>query len=370
MRIGIDARLLSTKIRGTARYLSSLIDYLPEFDNRNDYFIFQYQDIPRKNDFYKYILIKKSKLPRQVYEHYWLNFILPKLIKDYKIDIFFTPYVFVPFYKSGWKNVTTVHDALTKVCKEYYTLHYRKYMDILVPPSIKRSDAIITVSKSAMNDIIKYYNAPGDKIHYLHLWCDKRFVPLTITNDEKKFLLKKYNLPNEYVLFVSVLEERKNILGIIKISDILKSKGYHINFLLIGREGFGYKKIEQELIARRDRIIVLNDISDDDLVKIYNISKAFIFPTLYEGFGLPPLEAMKCGVPVLASNNSSLPEVVGEGGLMAAANDYDFFAGSIIKIFNDDNFYNQMKEKALAQSAKFTAEKHLRKLIDIFESLK
>ncbi|BDQ04196.1 glycosyltransferase family 1 protein [Ignavibacterium sp.] len=370
MRIGIDARLLGTKIRGTARYLQNVLDFLPQYDDHNEYYIFQYEDIPRNNDFYEYIPIKRSKLPRQIYEHYWLNFILPQIIKERRIDIFFTPYVFVPFKKAGWKNVIVIHDALTKVCSEYYSYHYKKYMDVLVPQSIKRSDAIITVSESAMKDIITYFNTPADKITALHLWTDKRYKPLNIKFEEKRSLLKKYNLPEEYVLFVSVFEERKNISGIIKISDILLEKGMKINFVLVGRKGFGYNKFEKKLLTRKERIFILSEIEDDDLVKIYNMAKAFIFPTFYEGFGLPPLEAMKCGVPVIASNNSSMPEVVGEGGVLGDAQDYNFFADVIIKIFSDEKFHRKMSEKALKHSEKFTAENHLRKLIQIFDNLK
>lgn len=370
MKIGIDARLLSTKIRGTARYLKNILDYLPEFDHHNKYFVFQYEDIQCNNEFYQYILIKRSRLPRQIYEHFWLNFILPKIIKEFNIDIFFTPYVFVPFKKDGWKNVIVIHDALTKVCGQYYSYHYRKYMDLLVPQSIKRSDAIITVSESAMRDIIKHFNAPYDKISFLHLWTDKKYKQITLSLQEKQFLLKKYNIPEEFVLFVSVLEERKNISGIIKISDILFGKGFNINFVLVGRKGFGFNKIEKELLRRKDRIYILSDIEDDDLVKIYNIAKVFIFPSFYEGFGLPPLEAMKCGVPVFASNNSSMPEVVGDGGLMGEAKDFEFFAENIIKIFTDDTFYKMMRERSLKQSEKFSAENHLIKLIEIFDNLK
>src|SRR3990170_3587869 len=157
MNIGIDARLLNTSIRGTHRYLANVIKYIPQFDNENKYSVFHYEDRIKKSEFYSYIPIKINRLPRQLFEHYWLNFILPNLLSKHKIDLFFTPYVFVPIVKNKWKNVIAIHDALTKTCKEYYTWHYRKYMDLLVPPSIKRSDAIITVSESARQDIIKHY---------------------------------------------------------------------------------------------------------------------------------------------------------------------------------------------------------------------
>jgi len=368
MRIGIDARLLSTKIRGTARYLSNLIEYLPQFDTKNEYFIFQYEDVSRENQFYKYIPIKKSKLPRQIYEHYWLNFVLPNLITKHKIDIFFTPYIFVPLFKKNWKNVIVIHDSLTKVCKEHYTYHYRKYLDIMVPPSIKRSDKIITVSQSAKEDIIKFYDVDPNNIEYLYHWTNDKYRPIDLSSDEKKELRTKYGLPEKFILFVSVLEERKNITGIFKVSDILLNRGIDIKIVFVGREGFGFEKIADTFKANSDRFIRLKDIDDKDLVRIYNLATLFFFPTHYEGFGLPPLEAMKCGLPVIASNNSSIPEVVGDGGILGEANNYEFFAEKIALLLSDNNYYLSLKLKAIQQAEKFTAKKHISKLVNIFNS--
>lgn len=369
MNIGIDARLLSTPLRGTARYLKNLIKYLPVYDDVNKYFIFQYEDVPRENRYYDYILIKRKKLPRQISEHYWLNFTLSKLILKNKIDIFFTPYIFVPFYQRNWKNVITIHDALTIVCKKYYSFFYRKYLQLFIPPSIKRSNAIITVSESAKSDIIKYYNVVPQKISALHLWIDESFQPLILKKTLKKKLQEKYNLPEQFILFVSVLEERKNIETIIKVSKKLFERGINVKFVLVGNKGFGYNKFEKELNEIKDKIINLNFVEEEDLVLIYNLAKIFIFPTYYEGFGLPPLEAMKCGVPVIASNNSSMPEVVGSGGLLGDANNIDFFCDSIVRLLSDESFYLEMKTKALEQAKKFTAENHIKRLIDIFNNI-
>lgn len=369
MRIGIDARLLSTKIRGTSRYLTNLLEYLPLYDDKNKYFIFQYDDINRSNKFYTYVPIKKSRLPRQIYEHYWLNFVLPKKISELKIDIFFTPYVFVPLFKHNWKNVITIHDSLTKVCKEYYSFHYRKYLDLLVPLSIKRSEAIITVSKSAMDDIITYYDVEPKKIQYLHLWTNDKYKPIDLSLSEKKNILDKHCLPTKFILFVGVIEERKNIVGILKVSDILLKRGVDIKTVFVGREGFGFNKISDKFKSMGERVIHLKEIDDDDLVLIYNLATIFFFPTHYEGFGLPPLEAMKCGLPVVTSNNSSMPEVVGEGGLLGDKYDYESFADQIISLLNDKNYYASLKQKAITQATNFTAENYITKLVKIFNNL-
>ena len=326
------------------------------------------KDVPVRNKFYSYVTIKKNRLPRQIFEHFWLNFILPKYISKLKIDLFFTPYIFVPLRKRNWKNVIVIADSLTKTCKEYYSYHYRKYMDFLVPPSIKRSDAIVTISNSAKQDIVKFYKISADRIRVMHLWTDDKYKSLNISENEKKNLLLKFNLPEKFVLFVSVLEERKNIAAIIKVSDILVSRGIDIKFVLVGREGFGFKKIETELKKRNKNILHLRFVADEDLLLLYNLSTVFFFPTHYEGFGLPPLEAMKCGIPVVTSNNSSLPEVVGDGGILGDANDYEFFASSIVKLVSDEKHYIEIKQKGIKQSENFAAEHQVKKLIDIFNS--
>ncbi len=370
MNIGIDARLLSTPLRGTARYVLNLLEYLYKIDRSNKYFIFQYEDLPRDNSLYEYVPIKKSKLPRQIFEHYWLNFKLPHLISKLNIEIFFTPYIFVPFKKGKWKNVIAIHDSLTKTSKEYYTYRYRKYMDILVPLSIKRSDKLITISKSAMEDIVKFYSVSPDKIQFLYHWTSDRYKPIMLSDAEKEKLMKKFNLSEKYILFVSVLEKRKNLEAIIKVSDILVSRKIDIKFVLVGRPGFGYDDVKSELNRRKDRIIIISEVSDNDLVLIYNCAAIFFFPTHYEGFGLPLLEAMSCGVPVISSNNSSVPEVIGDAGFMGDSNDYYFFADSIVKLLNNHELYNRMKEKAIFQAKKFSPEDHINKLVNIFNALK
>ena len=368
MKIGIDARLLSTPIRGIASYLANLIKFIPQYDKVNEYFIFQYEDVPAENNFYKYISIKKNRLPRQLFEHYWINFTLPKLIINNKIDIFFTPYTFVPLIKRDWKNVTVIADALTKTCKQYYSLHYRKYMDLFVPPSIKRSDAIITISQSAKNDITQSYGVNPNLIQVNYLWADSKFHPIILSKTEKEKILKKFNLPEKFILFVSVLEERKNIHGLIKVSNILTSRGIDIKFVLVGREGFGFEKISSELEKRKNHIIHLKGISSEDLVLIYNLATIFFFPSHYEGFGLPPLEAMKCGIPIVASDNSSLPEVIGDAGFLGNSNDYEFFSDCIIKLLNDNDLYEKMKVKSIHQASKFSPELHIAKMVKIFNS--
>ena len=369
MNIGIDARLLNEKITGITRYLINVLECLPKFDSQNKYALFTYDKTRFDEKFYEHHIVQRSKLPRQLGEHLWLNFSLPKLLVEKNIDLFFTPYILVPIKKSHKKNVIVIHDVMTKTCPQFFTDYYKKYMGVVVPQAIKRADEIITVSQSAKNDIVKYYGVQPDKITVTQLWTDEKYKPLTLNHLQIDQCKKKFNLPENFILFVGALEERKNIVGILKISDILKSRHIDNKIVLIGNKGFGFDRFEDEIIKRKDRVLLIDYVPEQDLPFIYNLAKIFLFPSFYEGFGLPPLEAMKCGLPVLAGKNSSLIEVVADGGLMFCSEDYDSFASSVIELLQDNEFYESMKAKALMQSEKFKPENEITKLIELFNSM-
>jgi glycosyltransferase involved in cell wall biosynthesis len=369
MKIGIDARLLNERITGITRYLINVLKYLPYYDSQNNYSLFAYSKTKFDKNFYIHHLVKDFNLPRQIKEHFWLNLSLPRLLKENNIDLFFTPYVLVPFKRSTQKNVIVIHDVMTKTCPQFFTDYYKKYMSVIVPQSIKRADAIVTVSQSAKNDIVKFYDVHPDKITVTHIWTDEKYKPLQLNEEEKEFVRKKYNLPDKFILYVGAIEERKNILGILKIADILKSRDVDMRIVLVGNKGFGFEKLSAEMYQRNDRIIHIEHIAEENLPSIYNLAEIFLFPSFYEGFGLPPLEAMKCGLPVITGKNSALLEVVGEGGLLLDSEDYSSFADNIILLLNDQTFYDEMKLKALKQAEKFKPDNEIVKLVHLFNSL-
>ena len=166
-----------------------------------------------------------------------------------------------------------------------------------------------------------------------------------------------------------MIENRKNILGILKIADEVKKKNNQIKFLLIGKIGYGGKKLLEE-IKKRDNVIHLMNVEDGQLKEIYNISFSFLFPSFYEGFGYPPLEAMQSGLPVLASNNSSLKEIINGGGLLHDPNDYNSFVEDIFKLMENENFYKQIQEKGFERAKNFSISKTTIELVNIFNSFK
>jgi len=371
MRIGIDARVLEKRMTGVGRYLINILNGLPKYDRENEYILFSKSKIDIADQYYKKLVIGNSFLPEKIYSSYWLNFILPKYLRKEGIDLFFTPNHLLPLKKlNAIKSVTVVHDVFHKIDGDFHPSSYNLYLNLLLPNSFKKSDLIITVSNNSKKDIIRIFKVPEQKIHVIYENADESFKPMDIEEDSRKSILDKYDLSsNRLILYVGLVENRKNIIGILKIGDILYKRGINFNILIVGRKGFGFDKIYEEIKIRSSYVKYLNYVDDETLKIIYNLATLFIFPSYYEGFGLPPLEAMQTGIPVLASKTSSLIEVVGEGGILHEPDNYEAFAADIERLFSDSNLYQEMKKKALLQANNFSKEKSIRELIQTFKSL-
>lgn len=366
MRIGIDARVLDRPITGTGRYLHNILKELPNHDRENEYYLFTNSSLSIDQTFYKIISHKPSALPLKLFSPIWLNSTLPQLIKENKIDLLFEPNVLLPIIDLGKvKCISVVHDVIFKVYKEYYPFFYRQYLSLLLPPSLKKSNCIVTVSELSKNDIAKYYEIAKEKIQVVYNTASEQFKPPTSNEPSSSEVLKEYSLPPKYLLYVGVVEKRKNIIGIIKILDLLEKEGSDLQLVIIGKGGYDSETILPE-ISKRKTIKYFNFVSDEDLAYIYKSAFAFIFPSFYEGFGIPPLEAMQSAIPVLSSNTPALVEVVGEGGLIHNPENYMEFANDILKLERDAEFYALMKSKALVQSKKFSICETTKKLVGIF----
>jgi len=368
MKIGIDARLLERKMTGVGRYLLNILKYIPEFDNQNDYFLFSYGKLSHYEKERMKSISTINFAPRGVLQKiispFWLNFILPKYLGRYKIDLFFSPNHFLSLKKLKSKSIIVIHDVFHKVNKNYHPLYYRKYVDFFLPRAIKNSNLILTISECSKRDIIKFYNVPEEKIKVIYPAADEIFQSKDLTDKEKEEYREKYNLPEKFILYTGVLEERKNLEGIIKIADLIKDKT-EIPILLFGRIGHRGKKYLRE-INKRENIQYKGFIESKDLSFIYNLATIFLFPSFYEGFGLTPLEAMQSGVPVITSNTSSLPEVVGEGGIMREPNDYEGFADDILRLLEDKDFYDKMRRQGIEQAKNFSWENTTEEVVKLF----
>lgn len=370
MRIGIDARVLDRPITGTGRYLLNILNELPNQDNENEYYLFSGSVLPVDGNFYKIINYKKTIVPYKIYSPYYFNVVLPKLLKEYDIDILFSPNILCPIVKlPGVKRVTVIHDAIPWVYPEYYPFFYKKYLAWLVPPSLRKSDMVITVSEHSKKDLMKFFNLTSEKIHVIYNTASEKFQP--ISKDELKScdLFSSVELPDKYLLYVGVVEPRKNVNGLIMIFDALCERGSKLGLVIIGKPGYNNQPIMREIEKRKERITYIPYLNDDPLIYAFNKAFAFIFPSYYEGFGIPPLEAMQCGIPVLSSNASALEEVVGSGGLLHHPDNHNGFVEEILKLENNNDFYNLMKLKALENAKKFNIKETTEQLVNIFNEV-
>lgn len=369
MKIAIDARLLERRITGIGRSLMLLLNEIPKIDTKNEYYLFTYETINHDKNFYKNIPTIKNFLPQKIFSPIWSNFILSFYLRKNKIDLLFSVNQIVPLIKiRPCKYISVVHDVIYKADPNFLPYIYRKYLQFFAYFSIRISDIIITISAFSKKDILKHYKIDSDKVKVILQSANSDFVKLDLTEDEKNEIKKKNNLAKKNVLYVGMIENRKNILGILKVADKVKEVNKDVGFILVGKLGYGSKKIIIE-INKRENVTHLSNVDDELLKKLYNISNVFLFPSFYEGFGYPPLEAMQCGLPVIASDNTSLSEVVGAGGLLHNPNDYEAMTNDILKLLSDDQFYNKISKQGIEQAKKFNLEKTAQQIVNIFNSL-
>ena len=370
MNIGVDARVLEKNTTGIGRILSGILDNIPNIDNTISFILFT--NIPINIEYKKCtnVSTNNSKYLSKVMAPFWIDYVLPKHIKKYKIDLFFAPNFFLPsiLKKKNIKSIVVIHDVINKAFPEFQPFFYRKYLDFSVKRSVKTSDLILADSECSKRDIIRYYQVSPEKIEVVYPFLSEIFKHRVLDNVISKRIRDKYGLPKEFILYVGVIEKRKNIQAFINISLELQKRKISIPIILVGRKGFGAISILNQ-IKECAKIKYIDFIDDADLPFLYNLAKIFVFPSLYEGFGFPPLEAMKSGLPIVTSNSGSLPEVVGETIPLFQPFDINGMADEIESLLSDHVYYQLSQEKCIIQANKFSSKSSTEKILQAFQKV-
>ncbi|MBI3624045.1 glycosyltransferase family 4 protein [Candidatus Saccharibacteria bacterium] len=292
-------------------------------------------------------------------------------LRGYEAVLF---YNFVSFpLSSKTKSVVFIHDLSFVHYSNLLLSKNAKYLTRFVPLSLKRASQIVAVSQSTKNQIVDCYKIAPSKISVIPPAVDtKVFAPRP--DDQIKSVMNKYNLSTEkYILFTGTIEPRKNIAGLLEAYSQLPSElTKQYSLVLAGGKGWQDESILSkitELQHQNFKIIQTGYVDDQDLPAVYSGASVFVYPSIYEGFGIPPLEAMACGVPVITSNKASLPEVTGKAALLIKPENPAEIAEAIQKILTDSVLANSLKAKGFDQVKKFSWDKSAQQLIELINEL-
>jgi glycosyltransferase involved in cell wall biosynthesis len=369
--IGINTRYLQSVITGIESYVLNLVKAIEKIEKQKKYVLFQCEkDIINKVTDSANITYYQSKFPTKItfFRILWEQFLLPRDIWKNKCKLFHGPAFVVPIIKAC-KYIITIHDLSWIYYPESFTFLNRLYFKVFLPLSIKRADKIIVDSDSTKRDLIKEFNIKEEVIKRVYLGVNENFKTI---NDSVKLneIKNKYKLPDKFILAISTLLPRKNFEGIIKAFSKVHSD-IDCKLVIVGKKGWLYDNIFKTVkdFNLKDNIIFTGYVPDDDLVYLYNLAELFVLPSFYEGFGLPLLEAMACGCPVLASNVSSIPEVVGDAACLVDPYNIEAISAGIKNVLKDGDLRKSMIEKGFKQSKKFSWEKCAKETIAVYEEL-
>lgn len=383
MKIGIDIRCLSEGRRtGVEEYSLNLLEKILKEDSDNKYVLFlnSWKKPKLEIDFlknHKNVELKISRFPNKILNFFLWYFDWPKLDKLIGgVDVFFMPNLNFVALSPKVKLILTVHDLSFEYYPETFSWKRRLWHIFINPQKIiRRADKVLAVSDSTRNDLIGFYKINPAKVETVYNGVGEVFGRID-RNDPKLLRIKeKYALPFNFILFLGTFEPRKNIGGIVRAYERMRQEGgsqlEKYKLVIAGSEGWKSAKLKREIkkSSLAKDIYQVKFIDEEDKVFVYNLAALFVYPSFFEGFGLPPLEAIKCGVPVIVSDNSSMVETVGEAGILTDAFSADEIALAMKEFLIDKELKKEFYPAGIRQAQKFTWTKAAKKFLEIVKKI-
>lgn len=372
MKIGIDARFFGLMGKGLGRYTQKLIEHLETIDSENQYVVFL-----RKENFDEYQPFNKN-FTKVLADYRWYSFaeqlFYPRLLNSYKFDLMHFPHFNVPLlYRRTF--VLTIHDLIlvhfptlraTKLNPLVYWIKYLGYK-LAISSAIARAESIIAVSEFTKNDIAGQYPQARKKITVTYEACDDL---CRISNMAPHHILEKYGIIKPYLLYVGNAYPHKNLQGLVDAFAQVSSTFPDMQLALVGKEDFFYARLKAYSAKKNIAgVHFLGFVSDQDLDVLYRFAQAYVFPSLYEGFGLPPLEAMAKGAVVVSSDHPCMQEILGEAALYADARNSKKFAEAIMQVLSDNGLRMDMIGKGYQQIKKYSWDGMAKQTFEIYQKI-
>ncbi|MEO8287200.1 MAG: glycosyltransferase family 1 protein [Chloroflexota bacterium] len=381
MRIGINAHLLAFtsnyRQAGLSRYIYELVQQLPVVDPQNHYTAFVGNgDIPAgflaatpSNLSYSRSRLPTVKAPVRIA---WEQTILPLATARERIDLLFCPVNVRPVVSTA-PVIITIHDVIFLHYPAAFHPLKRLYLKAMTGWSARHSAHVITVSEATRRDVISMLGVPPHRVTTVHNGVGSQFCPIPI--EEQEVFKRQKGIDGRTILYVGTLEPRKNVSTLIEAFAAIAADPElnDVKLIIGGSKGWYYDEIfataERLGLTASGRVQFLGRVPDEELPLWYNIATLCAYPSLYEGFGLPPLEAMACGTPAIVSDRSALPEVVGAAGLLVDPEDTKGWSEALSRVLKNESLAAELGRKALEQAARFSWERTARETAAVFRKV-
>ncbi len=364
MKIALMLRNLHEK-GGIKVYTVNLIEQFLKLD-KEDEFLFIYNDKNLLGRYANYPHVKEIAVeaPSKLI---WDQIVVPKIIKKEKADLVFNPKLSIPIFTKAHK-VLMIHGAEQFAVKSAFKWYDRIYVQIMMPLYARAADKVLTTTKLGIKDLSKYLKLPEEKFMFAYEGVHERFKVLD--DKELKRVKEKYNLPDRFILFVGGLTPLKNFKRVVQAFDLL-TETIQEKLVVVGFKRFKFDaamKVAQRP-EEKDKIIFPGFIPDEDLPAFYNLAELLIFPSLYEGFGLPVLEAFACGCPVVTTKTGCTREVTGDAALLVDPYDIKDIAEKMKTVLLDTSVKNELVQKGFERVKQFSWEKTARETLKLFKEV-
>ncbi len=368
MHIALNAHLLSLtetyRGAGINSYIYNLLTHLPRVDGDNRYTAFIGDGRFTGSD----LTLKLSRLPtsRPVARIFWEQVVQPFALRKEGADLLHA-LAFVTPLLSPCPSVVTVYDLSFLLHPESFKRSKRFYLSLFTRLSARKARRVIAISQSTKRDVVRLLGVSPDKVDVIYCGIDEAFRPLA--QDQVAAFRSERGLPEHFILFVGTIEPRKNVAGLIEaFANLQTCELANLKLVIGGATGWFYEDIfaRVEELGLESEVVFPGYIPASELPLWYNAAELFVYPSLYEGFGLPPLEAMACGTPVVTANTSSLPEVVGEAGLTVDPLDVEGLAEAMRRALSDEVLRQEMRERGLKRAKGFSWTKTARETVRVY----
>ncbi|NCN24676.1 hypothetical protein CO101_03400 [Candidatus Berkelbacteria bacterium CG_4_9_14_3_um_filter_39_23] len=351
MKIGIDVQTTQGQKTGFGFYVENLVKELKQIDRANKYYYFT----PKTEEDFS--------MPKRFF---WDQIFVPLRAYKNRVDIFHQPCFSLPILFRG-KIIATIHDLIAIKFPHDIPFFSRQFFSRWMPFSYRKADHIICTSEHTKQDLIAIAKIPSSKISVIPLAANDYFKPAR----HKILPPQKFNIKHPYFLHVGTLNPRKNLIFLVEVFAEVIKRFPNYQLVLIGKKGWYFETLFAKItqLGITQKVIFLDYISEEEKLILYQNAFGFLFPSIYEGFGLPPLEAMKCGVPVVASNVSSIPEVVGDAGILVSLTDKKGWVSAVQSLIEKPQYRQNLIMKGFQQADKFSWRFTAEKTLEIYEKV-